>query len=268
MIPVPNGQVCPNCAPMRAECEALRQKLERNKADLDAFIYRVSHDLKTPVVSLYGMASVITEDYGEKLGEQGKHYLGRLMENAGLIERLIADLLAYSRVGRRESKPERLQADAVVRGVLGQFSKEITERKIRVDVRSPLPALFFDWTELELLFSHLIGNAIRFIGDRPDPAIDIGGAADDAAVTFYVRDNGIGIDPQYHEIIFGVFERLREVETEGTGMGLALVRKILDQACGKIRVESKKGEGAVFYFSLPKEGDSGLEKGSRREGAG
>lgn len=261
MTPIPNGQACPKCAPLQTECEALRQKLDRNKAELDAFVYRVSHDLKAPVVSLYGMASIISEDYGEKLGEQGKHYLSRLMANAGMIERLLADLLAYSRVGRKELNPERLQADAVVQEALGQFAKEITERKIRVEVRSPLPALFFDRTELEQLFSHLVGNAIRFMDDRPDAAIEIGGAADDTAVTFYVRDNGIGIDPQYHEIIFGVFERLREIETEGTGMGLALVRKILDHAGGKIWVESRKGEGAIFYFSLPKEGYSELEKG-------
>jgi light-regulated signal transduction histidine kinase (bacteriophytochrome) len=266
MTPVPNGQACPKCASVQAECEALRQKLERNQAELDTFVYRVSHDLKAPVVSLYGMASIVSEDYGEKLGEQGKYYLGRLMANAGFVERLIADLLSYSRVGRRESKPEQLQSDAVVQGVLGQFSKEIEERKIRVKVRSPLPALFFDQTRLEQLFSHLISNAIRFMGDQPNPIIEIGCAETDAGVTFYVRDNGIGIDPQYHEIIFGVFERLKEIETEGTGMGLALVRKILDLAGGKIWIESKKGEGATFSFSLPKQGISGRGKGSGREG--
>jgi light-regulated signal transduction histidine kinase (bacteriophytochrome) len=243
---------CSECARVRAECEALRQKLEQNKAELDTFVYRVSHDLKAPVVSLYGMASIVVEDFGETLGEQGKYYLGRLMANAGFIERLIADLLAYSRVGRKESSPEQCPAESVVQGVLTHFSKEITERKIRVEVRSPLPTPFFDRTQLEQLFLHLISNAIRFMGDQPTPVVEIGGSASDAAVTFYVRDNGIGIDPQYHEVIFGVFERLKEIETEGTGMGLALVRKILNLAGGKAWVESRKGEGATFFFSLPR----------------
>lgn len=251
MTPIPNGQACPKCAPLQTECEALRQKLDRNRAELDTFVYRVSHDLKAPVVSLYGMASIISEDYGEKLGEQGKHYLSRLMVNAGVIERLLADLLAYSRVGRKEANPERLQADAVVRDVLGKFSKEITQRKIRVEIRSPLPEILFARTPLEQLFSNLIGNAVRFMGDQPDPVIEIGAVAADAGITFYVRDNGIGIDPQHHQIIFGVFERLKEIETDGTGMGLALVRKILDLAGGNIWIESNKGEGAVFYFTLP-----------------
>jgi len=251
MNPIPNGQSCPTCTGMQAEYEALRQKLERNKAELDTFVYRISHDLKAPVVSLCGMASLLSEDYGEKLGEQGKHYLSRLMANAGFIERLLADLLAYSRVGRKELSPEQLQADGVVQRILGQFSKEIAGRKIRVEVRSPLPELFFVREQLEQIFSHLISNAIRFMGNQPNPVIEIGGFATDAGVTFYVRDNGIGIDPQYHQLIFGVFERLKEVETEGTGMGLALVRKILDLAGGKIWIDSKKGEGALFSFSLP-----------------
>lgn len=268
MSPLPNGQACPTCASMEAQCEALRRNLERNKAELDAFVYRVSHDLKAPVVSLYGMASIVSEDYGEKLGEQGKHYLGRIMANAGFIERLIADLLAYSRVGRKELSPERIQPDTVVQRVLGQFSKEIAEKKIRVEVHSPLPELFFIRGQLEQLFSHLISNAVRFMGNQPNPVIEIGGGATDEGLTFYVRDNGIGIDPQYHQIIFGVFERLKEIETEGTGMGLALARKILDLAGGKIWTESKKGEGAAFYFSLPKERISELEKGSGREGVG
>lgn len=250
-MPTPNGQACPKCLPLQTECDALRQKLERNKAELDTFVYRVSHDLKAPVVSLYGMASIISEDYGEKLGEQGKHYLSRLMANAGLIERLLADLLAYSRVGRKEANPERLQADVVVRSVLEKFSKEITQKKIRVEVRSPLPEILFARAQLEQIFSNLIGNAVRFMGDQPDPVIEIGAAADNAGITFYVRDNGIGIDPQHHQSIFGVFERLKEVETDGTGMGLALVRKILDLAEGRIWIESTKGEGAVFYFTLP-----------------
>lgn len=235
-----------------ASCEAMREALQRNKAELDAFVYRVSHDLKAPVVSIYGMASILTEDYQELLGEQGRHYLGRLMANAGFIERLIDDLLTYSRVGRKESNREEVQTEGLVQNVLSRFSKEISERKIDVKIRSPLPNLYFNRTQLDQLFSQLIGNAVRFIGDRPHPAIEIAAAASEGAVTFSVRDNGIGIDPQYHELIFGVFERLKEIESDGTGIGLALVKKIVSLAGGKVWVESKRGEGATFFFRLPR----------------
>ncbi len=245
------------CLRLQAECEEkerrlslLHQTLERNKAELNSFVYRVSHDLKVPAVSLHGMASVLLEDYGEQLDEQGKHYLHRVMANAGMIERLIADLLAYSRVGRWTPVPERLQTERIVQNILSQCSAEIAERKIRVEVRSPLPEMTFDRTRLEQIFLHLITNAIRFMGDQPFPTIDIGASGEDRSVTFYVRDNGIGIDPQHHEIIFGVFERLKEIEVEGTGMGLALVKKIIDSSGGRVWLESRKGEGALFFFSL------------------
>lgn len=237
----------PNCT----ECGVLRRALAQNKAELDAFVYRVSHDLKAPVVSLQGMASILLEDYQAALGERGRHYLGRLMSNAELIERLLADLLIFSRVGRKGSNPERLHVGEVVQEVLNRFSDEIAKGKIEVRVCSPLPALFFDRAQLEQVLSQLISNAIQFMGDRQNPMIEIGATSDGEAVTFFVRDNGIGIDPQYHETIFGVFERLKEIETEGTGMGLALVRKILNLAGGTIWLESEKKKGAVFFFRVP-----------------
>lgn len=247
------------CRQLRTECnekerriQQLQQGYDRNKAELDSFVYRVSHDLKAPVVSLYGMASVLLEDYGERLDGQGKHYLHRIMANAGMIERLIGDLLAYSRVGRWTPVPERLQTEVVVQNVLNQCSGEMTEKNIQAEVRSPLPEVTFDRTRLEQIFLHLITNAIRFMGDQPFPKIQIGGSEDDRSTTFYVGDNGIGIDPQHHQMIFGVFERLQEIEVEGTGMGLALVKKMIDLVDGRIWLESKKGEGAAFFFSLPK----------------
>lgn len=244
---------CLHCEEKERRLDLLQKNLERNKAELDSFVYRVSHDLKAPVVSLYGMASMLLEDYGDRLDENGKHYLRRVMANAGMIERLIGDLLAYSRVGRWVPVPEQLQTEAIVRTLLDKYSGEIVEKKIQVVVRSPLPQIFFDRVRLEQIFSHLIANAIRYMGDQPHPAIEIGGSLDERSATFYVRDNGIGIDPQHHQLIFGVFERLREIEVEGTGMGLALAKKILDLVDGKIWVESKKGEGATFLFALPQD---------------
>lgn len=225
--------------------------IERSKDELEAFVYTASHDLKAPVVSLHGMASVLMEDYGEKLDDKGKHYLQRLISNADFMEQLIADLLEFSRVGRREERPEMLNAEEIVKNVLDQCYASIKERSVKVTCLTPLPSVFFDRVRLTQLFLNLITNSIKFMGDQSQPEVEIGGRSEDQFVEFYVKDNGIGIDPQHHHLIFGVFQRLKEVEVEGTGIGLAIVKKIVDLAGGKIWFESKKGEGAACFFRLP-----------------
>ncbi len=245
--------------PPEAQCErherrieALQEALVRNQAERDAFVYRVSHDLKAPVVALNGMASILLEEYGERLEEQGKFYLQRLMVNAGLLERLLGDLLAYSRIGRKEPVLERFRPEEVIQKVMAEHADTVSRKGIGIELQSPLPEVSFDRGEFEQIFSNLLSNAILFVGDRSHPRIEIGGREEGARIEFYVKDNGIGIAPEYHDVIFGIFERLKEIETEGTGMGLALVKKIVDLADGKIWVESKKGEGAAFFLSLPK----------------
>ena len=227
------------------------EAIEQSKRELESFVYTASHDLKAPVVSLYGMASVLMEDYGDKLDEKGKHYLQRLISNASFMEQLIADLLEFSRVGRREEKPEQLEADGIIKSVLDQCYASIQARSVKVSCAAPLPSIFFDRTRLTQVFLNLVSNSIKFMGAQANPTVEIGGRKTDRFVEFYVKDNGIGIDPQHHHLIFGVFQRLKEVEVEGTGIGLAVVKKIIDLAGGKIWLESKKGEGATFFFQLP-----------------
>lgn len=233
------------------ELRLANQAIEQSKDELESFVYTASHDLKAPVVSLYGMASVLMEDYSEKLDDKGKHYLQRLISNASFMEQLIADLLEFSRVGRREERPEVLNAEEIVKNVLDQCYASIQARSVKVTCLTPLPSLFFDRTRLTQLFLNLISNSIKFMGDQPQPMVEVGGSSGEQFVEFYVKDNGIGIDPQHHHLIFGVFQRLKEVEVEGTGIGLAVVKKIVDLAGGKIWFESKKGEGATFFFRLP-----------------
>lgn len=227
------------------------EAIEKHKEELEAFVYTASHDLKAPVVSIYGMASVLMEDYGEKLDQQGKHYLERLMSNAGFMEQLITDLLEFSRVGRREEKPEMLNTEEIIKNVLDQCDLTIKTRSVKVVCLTPLPSIFFDRTRLIQVFLNLISNSIKFMGDQPQPMVEIGGQRIGGSVQFYVKDNGIGIDPQHHHLIFGVFQRLKEVEVEGTGIGLAVVKKIIDLSGGKIWFESKKGEGTTFFFQIP-----------------
>ncbi len=225
--------------------------IEQSKDELEAFVYTASHDLKAPVLSLYGMASVLIEDYGEKLDEKGKHYLQRLISNASFMEQLIADLLEFSRVGRGEERPRVLNGEEVIKNVLDQCYASMKARSVKVTCLTPLPSVFFDRTRLTQLFLNLISNSIKFMGDQSQPMIEIGGRSTDQFVEFYVKDNGIGIDPQHHQLIFGVFQRLKEVDVEGTGIGLAVVKKIVDLAEGKIWFESEKGEGATCFFRLP-----------------
>jgi signal transduction histidine kinase len=234
------------------ELSEANQRIERSKTELESFVYTVSHDLKTPVISFHGMASILMENYAEKLDEQGRHYLQRLIANASFMEKLIADLLELSRIGRRERQLERIQTEKIVAAVLDQCDEVMQRRKIEVRVLSPLPDIFFDRTLLMQVFLNLISNALKFMGDQSRPKIEIGGREEEKFAEFYVKDNGIGIDSQYHDQVFGVFQRLKDIDVEGSGVGLSIVKKIVELAGGKVWVESKKGGGAAFFFRLPR----------------
>lgn len=246
-----------------AKIEAFSRELEERVAErtaeliqanreLEAFVYTASHDLKAPVVSLNGMASMLMEDYGRSLDERGRRYIERILWNAGFMERLIADLLAFARLGKKEGRAEALASEEVVREILVQCEQAIQRRGAAVTVRSPLPNVTFDPTHFKQIFLNLIGNAVKFLGDQPEPHVEIGGEENAEWIEFYVRDNGIGIDPEHQEKVFAIFQRLKEIDVEGTGIGLAIVKKIIDFAGGKIWIESKKGEGATFRFRIPR----------------
>jgi signal transduction histidine kinase len=228
------------------------EQLKDSNRELESFVYTVSHDLKSPVVSLHGMASILLEDYSDKLDDQGKHYLQRVAANATFMEQLIADLLTLSRTVRRAQKPERLNADALVGELVDQCQETIRQRGVVIKIHSPLPEVVFDATHFRQIFLNLLTNAIKFLGDQSAPMIEIGGRSEDGFfVEYYFKDNGIGIDPRYHDLVFGIFQRLKEVEVEGTGVGLAIVKKIIDSVQGKIWIESERGKGTAFFFQLP-----------------
>lgn len=230
----------------------LEEDVRLRTQELEAFVYTVSHDLKSPVVSMQGMASLFMEIYGGQLDEKGRHYINRILINAGYMERLILGLLDLSRVGRKQASINRGRPAEVLQQILEIHKERFAEKKIETIVKQPLPDFSFDQTQLTQLFENLISNAAKFMGDQPDPRIEIGGRELKEGAEFYVKDNGIGIDPAYHEKVFSIFQQLKDVEVEGTGVGLSIVKKIVDLAGGKIWIESKKGEGATFLFQLPK----------------
>jgi len=231
--------------------ERTEQLAEANR-ELESFVYSVSHDLKAPVISLFGMATLLKKKLGDQVDEKAAHYLQRLLSNAAFMEQLITDLLNFSRLGKQEDKIEKLNVDHVVHEVLDQCTALIRDRKVKVEVKGPLPDVAFGHTSLCKVFLNFMTNAMKFMGDQAHPTVTVGGREDGPFVEFYIRDNGIGIDPKHHDKVFGVFQRLKEVNVEGTGIGLAVVKKIIDLSGGKVWLVSAKGEGTTFYFRIPK----------------
>ncbi len=225
-------------------------ELARRNNELDTFTYTVSHDLKGPVVALQGLASILAEDYGDRLDDQGRHYLRRLQLNVVHMGGLIQDLLMLSRVGRTEVSRELVAVNSMVEDILELHAGTIAAKRICVDIDS-LPDVSADRVQLEQIFQNLLSNAIKFLGDQPEPRISIRAAREGRFVRFEVADNGIGIDPSYQDKIFVIFHRLRDVDVEGTGVGLAIVKKIVEQTGGVVSVRSAKGAGAVFSFTWP-----------------
>jgi signal transduction histidine kinase len=233
-----------------ADTEAQAAVLAKKNAELDSFTHSVSHDLKAPLVTIQAMCGLVLEDYGDRLDAEGRRVLGRIEANAAHMGRLIADLLALSKIGREARTPQAVAVGDVVEVVLDRLSEQIRARG--VEVAGAVDATVWGIrVHIEQVFTNVIGNAIKYLGDRPAPRVEIGAEDRGRFLEFWVRDNGIGIDPAYHARVFELFQRLQEVDAEGTGVGLALVKKIVDTAGGRIWVESTPGEGATFRFTLP-----------------
>jgi len=239
-------------AKARAE-EALRQTaedLQRSNRDLEQFAYVASHDLQEPLRAVGGYVKLLQLRFPEKLDAKAREYVAGAFEGATRMEQLITDLLAFSRVGTRGDtfRPANLE------DTLGQALRNL-EASIKSDhavvTHDPLPTLAVDAGQVRQLFQNLIGNAIKFHGEQP-PSIHVGAQRQDGRWVFSVRDNGIGIDPQYFERIFQIFQRLHTRKRyAGTGIGLAICKKIVERHGGAIWVESQPGQSTTFYFSIP-----------------
>lgn len=236
------------------------EALEEEVRTLESFVYTISHDLKTPVVSMHGMASLLKDQCGE-LNEKAKHYVERIIFNAGQMETMMMDLSSLSRVGRKQPAGKRAAAGEVIEKILKIHQPSFQKNKIEVVLQKPLPHFTLEHAQLTQLFQNLITNAAKFMGGQAHPRIEIGGKVVDKGVEFFVKDNGIGIDPAYHEKIFDLFHRLQDIQAEGTGVGLAIVKKIIHSNRGKVWLESEKGRGAAFFFWLPQR-ESHLENES------
>ena len=236
----------------RIQAETERNKLiaelETRNAELERFTYTVSHDLKSPLITIGGFLGYLEEDAREGNAEKLQQDIQRINEATVKMKRLLDELLELSRIGRLMNPPENVPFEEIVQDALAQLEGQLTRGNIEVDVGGDLPTVRGDRTRLIEVVQNLVDNATKFMGDQPEPKIEIGVKKDGEDI-FFVRDNGIGIDSKYHERIFGLFNKLDQT-VEGTGIGLALVKRIVEYHGGRIWVESEAGKGATFYFTL------------------
>lgn len=230
-----------------------RDELKRRAKELENFAYTVSHDLKAPLLNLGGYCSLLLKRYNDSLDEKGRHYLDVLQKNVVRMEEFIKDLLELSRIGRVLGRLQKIDMDEIVTESIDELHARLNHNsRIRVSVKRPLPVSYGDRDRVKTVFINLIDNAAKFIGDQEEPVIEIGFKKTKGKYNlFYVKDNGIGIDTDNHEKVFQEFHRLNDIETEGTGIGLAIVKKIIENHNCKIWLDSKAGVGSTFYFTLP-----------------
>jgi len=226
--------------------------LEQANKELEAFAYSVSHDLRAPLRGIAGFSKIIVDEYSTQIDDKCKRYLKRINENTNRMSMLIDDILALSRAGRTELQRRPVRSEDIINIVLKDFSEDIRSRGITVKVGN-LPIINCDSILIQTVFSNLVSNAIKFAQGKERPEIEIG--FDEEKDAIFVKDNGIGFDMRYHDKIFQVFQRLHlPEEYEGTGIGLALAKRIVERHHGKIWAESEIDKGATFFVILPKGG--------------
>ncbi len=231
--------------------EHLIAELKARDAEVEQFIRTVSHDLKSPLVTIKGFLALLKRDAAtgdrELLADDIRH-IGRAADR---LHQLLDTLFEYHRIGRQANAPESVPLGALARQALDLVLEEVDDSGLKIFLALDLPLVTGDALRLLEVFRHLLGNAVKFMGDQPSPRIEVGVRMDGGEAVCFVRDNGMGIDPGDHERIFELFTRL-DSYVRGTGSGLALVRRIVEVHGGRIWVESEgQGRGAVFCFTLP-----------------
>jgi signal transduction histidine kinase len=222
-----------------------KQLVEAN-AELESFSYSVSHDLRAPLRSINGYTKILEEDLSDKLDEQGRRTLNKIIHNTARMNKLIDDLLEFSKLGRKELEKRNIDTTKLVQSIVEEMKP-----KANVVVNDLIRAQA-DHALITQVWINLISNAIKYSEKKANPTVEVGSSLNNREVIYYVKDNGAGFNMEYSDKLFGVFQRLhKENEFQGTGIGLALVKRIVTKHHGRVWAEGKVNEGATFYFSLP-----------------
>lgn len=228
------------------------RELEAANKELESFSYSVSHDLRAPLRSIHGYMNIFSEEYGGKLDSEATRLINIIQHNARRMGQLIDDLLAFSRLGRKELMKGTISMEDMVDSIWEELRREPDGRDIEF-TRAPLPPAFADSVTMRHVWTNLLSNALKYTGRKSKAIIEVGGRVEGERNLYFVRDNGSGFDMQYYEKLFGVFQRLHsQEEFEGTGVGLAIVQRILHRHGGSIWADAHPDAGATFYFALPR----------------
>jgi PAS domain S-box-containing protein len=251
-LAIENAQLNSALQNQLAQRQSLINELESKNTELERFTYTVSHDLKSPLVTITGFLGYLEKDALSGDETKVRTAVGRITAAAQKMQSLLNDLLELSRIGRMMNLPEPIPFEEILGEALERVRGRLDARKAQVKIQSNLPIVYGDRVRLLEVMQNLIDNSTKYASPQSDLCIEIGAKEENEhEVTLFVRDNGIGIDPQFHERIFGLFSKL-DTRVEGTGIGLTLVKRIIEVHGGRIWVESKLGKGAAFYFTLPK----------------
>ena len=227
-------------------------QLESVNKELEAFSYSVSHDLRAPLRAVHGYSVMLSEDYGEKLDAEGNRIIGNIITNAKMMGQLIDELLAFSRLGKREITNSEIDMQSLSTNVVNELLQNEIEKDYQINI-GLLPPVKGDQVLIKQVLINLTSNAMKYSSKKERPEISIGAREEDTRIIYFVKDTGVGFDMAFVGKLFGVFQRLHsQQEFEGTGVGLALVKRIIDKHKGEVWAEAQKDIGATFYFSLPK----------------
>ena len=225
-------------------------ELEAINKELESFSYSVSHDLRAPLRAMDGFSRILMEDYGSELSEEGQGHLQRVRDNARQMGRLVDDLLAFSRLGGAQMRKHLLEPGDLVREALTELTGEVENNHAEVSI-GDLPECYGDPALLKHVYSNLLSNALKFTSKQENAKIEVGFEQLNGEGTYFVKDNGAGFDMKYADKLFGVFQRLRFLEDyKGTGVGLAIVKRVIQRHGGQIWADTKVAKGATFFFTL------------------
>jgi len=233
---------------LEEEVAARTSELQESMKSLEQFCYTIAHDLRAPLRAMHGFSSALVDECGPQLDDRGRGYARRIVEAAGRMDALIRDLLAYGRLNSGELPLVRTDLNLLV----DQFVTSEQAAAAKINVQAPLPKVTANPTALKQVLENLLANATKFVLPGVVPQVEVFAKERNGWVRVHIKDNGIGIDPQYHERIFRVFERLSGKEYPGTGIGLAIVQKGVERMGGRAGVESEPGKGSCFWIELPK----------------